>query len=269
MALDWTTGGLTAGLNAGLSQGYSSGGSAASNQATAAGQSNTDASTARDWSAKQAEIAFDRQKELLQMEMDYNSKEAKAAREWQESMANSVYTRSVANMREAGINPILAANMGLSGASVGSGQTASVGGASAPMAQGFMDSSSAWSSSSEGQSSGWNNSEQGIITALKGLGEMFGNAFNAVNSGLNLTIALDGIKAAEETIHEISGKGDTNKDGKKDITDSKKGEDQSWGNWLINQLNPLNSPLFTDLYNRKEYTKQIQNSKSPNVFAED
>lgn len=165
-----------------ISQGYSSGGSVNSAQS----YSQTNATDARAWSENAATTAFNRQKELMQMQMDYNAAEAQKARDWEANMANTVYTRSVNNMREAGINPILAANMGLSGAAVGSGATASISGGSAPLAQNFMDSSSA--SSSNGSS--WNNSENGFATGLKALGEALAAGLGAINSGLNLDLNL-------------------------------------------------------------------------------
>lgn len=211
--------GLSASLGAGLTQGYSSsansGGSVnnaqnASYQVSDGGswsnsnawnQSWTDAMTARQYSMMMAEDAWQKDMKAMQMQMDFNREEAQKNRDWQEEMANSIYTRSVKNMKEAGINPILAANMGLSGASVGSGATASLGGIpSAPMAQNFMDSWSAGESASQAESwshsegegwgdssgsswnSGWSNSENGIVTALQALQGMAGVALDGINS---------------------------------------------------------------------------------------
>ena len=178
---------LTSLLGGTMSAGESHGGSvnssynASNNFSDAASQSyaSTDGSQAQQWAAEQARIAFERQKELMQMEMEYNSKEAQKARDWNENMANTIYTRSTKNMKEAGINPVLAAQMGLSGANVGSGATASIGGSSAPLAQTFANSSSAsnsWSHSegmSHGGSSGssWNDSTYGLSTAIDQLGD--------------------------------------------------------------------------------------------------
>lgn len=181
-----------------LSQGYSAGGSQNSgwSLSNANSYSGTDAMSARQWSAMMADIAWQRDMEAYGQQMAFNAEEAQKQRDWQEKMANTVYTRSVANMREAGINPILAANMGLSGAAVGSGATASIGGApSAPLAQSFMDSWSA--SNSMGQSeyggSSWNNSENGLVTALSALGSLVGEALRNVTSGANIQIALDNL----------------------------------------------------------------------------
>lgn len=202
---------LSAALSGGLSQGYSQSGQSSGsvnsaqsynnsfNEAFSNSSSGTDATTARAWSAMMADLAWERDMEAYQMQMDFNSREAEKQRQWEADMANTIYTRSVKNMREAGINPILAYRMGLSGANVGSGATASIGGApSAPLAQNFMDSWSGSSSYSHGSGegtsfgsgsswgSGWSNSENGIITALQGLGAMADTAIDGINAGETL-----------------------------------------------------------------------------------
>ena len=237
MNFDWTTGSLGASLGAGLSipitQSYGEGGSNSANAASASGASTTEGTAAREWSAKQAEIAYERQKELMKTQMEYNSREARLARQWQEDMANTVYTRSVANMREAGINPILAANMGLSGAQVGSGQTASIAGASAPMAQSFADSNSAWQSQSNGASHSWQNSESGIATAIEALANLASSALGAINAGNTLNVFMN---EAKEAITDFAKKGNpaASEMDKSDYGHSY--EKKKTGNWLVDGL---------------------------------
>lgn len=246
--------GIGANLGAGLSQGYSesanSGGSVNSAQNSSYNVNNsynsswndafsdaaseayswTDADTARMWSAHMADVAWKRDMEAFQKQMDFNREEAQKQRDWQAEMANTIYTRSVKNMKEAGINPILAYNMGLSGAGVGSGATASLGGSpSAPLAQNFMDSWSASNSNSHSEShggsygeswgegygegwqngsswnSGWSNSEEGIVTALQGLSGMADTALAGIQSGK----ALEGLNNWIDGAGNL-GKGITN-----------------------------------------------------------
>lgn len=204
---------LGAGASIPLTQSYGAGGSVNSgqsvNSSSSSSWSNTNAAAAREWSAEQASIAFERQRQLQKEAQEFNAQQAKIARDWQESMANTVYTRSVKNMIEAGINPILAANMGLSGASVGSGQTASISAGSAPIAQSFMDSQSASSAQSAGESynagKSWNSSESGIVTAISALGDMFSNALGAINSANTINLNMGEFGNAIEQVAKAEG----------------------------------------------------------------
>lgn len=118
----------------------------------------------------------------------FNAQEAEKQRQWQENMSNTVYQRTVKDMLKAGINPVLAANMGLGTASVGSGASASMGDASSYMASAYADSIS--SAESQGQSHG----ESGLATGLQLLGQAIGAAIEKINSGNQIDIAINGFK---------------------------------------------------------------------------
>lgn len=83
--------------------------------------------------AQAAKDNRDWQRESNQIAMQFSAQEAQKNRDWQEYMSNTAHQREIADLKAAGLNPILSA-MGGNGASVGSGATAqgfSSGGATA------------------------------------------------------------------------------------------------------------------------------------------
>ena len=142
--------------------------------------------------------------------MNFNSTEAMKSREWQEYMSNTAYQRAVADMKEAGLNPILAFQNG--GASTPGGSAGTISGASmgAPTASalgvsrasGFVPSS--YSSESWSQSD-WYNAAQSWNQMLSSTGM----------SPYGLAKALDGINQGVDNVmnnnvpnNKTSGKND-------------------------------------------------------------
>lgn len=225
---------LTGALGA-LSGSESSGGSAQSSYNQSEGQSTShtygqeasewsakEAEKARQFSAEQAELNRQFQERLFREEMEYNRVEAQKQRDYQQAqvdiankMADTVYTRSAANMREAGINPILAFSHGLSGVGTGtvsSGQSASIGGspsgsvAQSFMGQSFADQNSASSQWSKGEANGssWQNSESGLAKGLQQMGELIGAGLNALSSAKFFEINLgDKTNAVKDIANDV------------------------------------------------------------------
>ncbi len=97
-------------------------------------KSQISAEQAMAFEASQAAKQMAFQREMLQNQMRFNSAEAETNRAWQREMRLTAYQDTVKDMIKAGINPILAAQLGATGLSGGS--TASAGLASGAMASG-------------------------------------------------------------------------------------------------------------------------------------
>lgn len=92
------------------------------------------------WSQQQAIEQRNWQQLQNQRAMEFNAAEAAKNRNWQEYMSNTAHQREIADLKAAGLNPVLSA-MGGNGAAVTSGATAS--GVTSSGAKGDTDTSGA------------------------------------------------------------------------------------------------------------------------------
>lgn len=164
---------------------------------------------------------------------NFNAIEAQKQREWQERMANTVYQRTIEDMRKAGINPVLAANMGLGTASVSGGSAASIGVPNSYMANAYPDSISSSESVGNSESHGQSWSESGFATFLTSMLGLIDGIAKGVNSSHTINVAINGLQQAGEAAEK------TVKDTMYTEEEKKDGTYKNYGNPMLNALGNL------------------------------
>lgn len=201
-----------------------------SSQGTSASKTFGTEATNRSLQMMREANAFNR--ESMQAQMEFNAAQAEANRLWQEKMANSAVQRQVADLKAAGINPILAAQLG--GAFTGSGAVASTSGISSAMGAAHADSESSSQNSSSGSSasSAWSK-EDATTSVINQIEEMKDGIVNWIK---NMWEASDssGKKIIENAIKSFSGK---------DIPEPVKNNEETKTFWQLNKWHNLQEKI--------------------------
>lgn len=137
---------------------------------------------------EQARVANEFAMKQWERTAQWNSAEAQKNRDWQERMSNTSYRRAMADMKAAGLNPILAYAQG--GANAGSGAQATMDTPTTFMANTYPQ------SESQSFGSSWNSAKMtsGIVTAATQMFGALSDAIGNLTSGKNLEPLADAIK---------------------------------------------------------------------------
>lgn len=144
------------------------------------GQSTTYGREASAEDIQRAKEANELQREFWKEQADYNATEAQKARDYGTLMSNTAYQRAVADMIKAGINPILAAQLG--GASTPSGVAATSGLATSQKATTYAQSESSNYSRGESTGHGESHSSSSSSSRSESKEEAYSQGFSAGQS---------------------------------------------------------------------------------------
>ena len=138
--------------------------------------------------------------------MSYNSAEAAKNRAWQKQMSDTAYQRAVADMKKAGINPILAYQQG--GASTPGGAQGTISGASMGLASSSAANASALGVS-QNHNNVWSKSESNWYNAAQAVGDATSWSHTSADKALK---AFENVLGQLGSLTSDSAKGGSNKD---------------------------------------------------------
>ena len=129
----------------------------------------------RDFNAREAELARQFSADEAEKNRLFNAAEAEKNREYQTLMSNTAYSRAMADMKNAGLNPILMMSKGFS-----------TNNPSGSMAQGSSAGSFAASSQNASYNVGGGDTLSDIVNALANVAKSVGSIINAVTPHVNV-----------------------------------------------------------------------------------